>query len=459
MTSLAVKVGWLPIAETIFTVVDKIQNLNSLNDARTRSIFLKERQYQSCKSRGDYLLPKSSFDFHSITSKTGWNRSVLQLSFTDTFPILCRKLWHDRLRVCSECYSHGVHLIFHQSSHWDRCPIHSTELRDTCLYCQTPLGPYGLRRSNHTLGCMKCGYNPFLTPEYWIDDRIEQTKPFLLASYVKWISNIDNYFSRSESNHNRSRNKYLWISSPDRAVLSSYNHLIPGPTWLSESLTGCKNLKLTNHPITNQNFQRKHRHTIEATNMQFGPPRASLRLDGLKTEYKEVDIDEVKAKIRSNEEILTRLICEAQERIFLVLSQSSRCATKVNDLKGHACIKYDYERFQSRIVALQTPSQFNSFWQDWLHEPGRHFRIKYNEYSDTHKAINVNETATILMTRIWIRAMFLAMAKQHFSAKTDNLQMPIFGLHQNVEKEISFRVVSQKISLRKILENRVCTDR
>jgi len=188
VTSLAVKVGWLPIAETIFTVVDKIQNLNSLNDARTRRIFLNERHYQRYKSRDNYKLPKSSFDFHSITSKTGWEDGVLQLSFTDRFPNFSRNLWHDKLRVCPECYSHGVHLIFHQSSHWDRCPIHSTELREACPRCQTPLGPYELRRPNHTLGCMKCGYNPFLTPQHWIDDRIEQTKPILLASYIKWIS-------------------------------------------------------------------------------------------------------------------------------------------------------------------------------------------------------------------------------------------------------------------------------
>jgi len=232
--------------------------------------------------------------------------------------------------------------------------------------------------------------------------------------------------------------------------------LIPGPTWLSESLKDYKKLKLTNHPITNRNIQTRFRYTIEATRLQFGYPTESLRLGPLSPQYEEVDIDAVKTKIRENEAILTRLICDAQNHISLDISRLSTCSTKVKNLQNHKCLKHDYQLFQNHIEALQVPDPDSRFWQMWFEEPGRYFRIKYD--SDNHTAININEITTILMTRIWIRAMFLAMAKKQFSDKVDHVEMPIFGLHRNIEKELGFRVVSPTISLGKILQNRVCTD-
>ena len=129
------------------------------------------------------------------------------------------------------------------------------------------------------------------------------------------------------------------------------------------------------------------------------------------------------------------------------------------DLQTHECLKHNYERFYNRIKSLPRLDPFSGFWRDWLLGPGRDFRVRYNQFSGSHKVVNVNEVTTTMMTRIWIQATFLAMAKRHFSNETHYVEMPRFGLLRNSDQELILRVVSPSISLKKILQNRVCTDR
>ena len=152
------------------------------------------------------------------------------------------------------------------------------------------------------------------------------------------------------------------------------------------------------------------------------------------------DIDSINAKIQKNNKMLADLIYEAQRIINVVLVRSSPCAMNIIDLQTHECLKHNYERFYNRIKSLPRLDPFSGFWRDWLLVPGRDFRVRYNQFSGSHKVVNVNEVTTTMMTRIWIQATFLAMAKRHFSNETHYVEMPRFGLLRNSDQELILRL-------------------
>lgn len=61
--------------------------------------------------------------------------------------------WHDNLIVCPECFLHGVHLTFHQSPHWAKCPIHYTNLQETCISCGEALEAFEARYTRVGFSC------------------------------------------------------------------------------------------------------------------------------------------------------------------------------------------------------------------------------------------------------------------------------------------------------------------
>jgi hypothetical protein len=79
----------------------------------------------------------------------------LPRKYHNVFDLPCRSA---PLRVCDECIGSMYHSFWHQCWIVSECPLHGARLRNVCLFCDQPYGPYTLSHvvANRFL-CKNCG--------------------------------------------------------------------------------------------------------------------------------------------------------------------------------------------------------------------------------------------------------------------------------------------------------------
>ncbi len=75
---------------------------------------------------------------------------------------LCRILIRKNLYYCPECMKYGNHLMIHQFTFIEKCPIHNIQLKNICPKCGEEM-PYEIIFNNKTraFASCKCGYKLF----------------------------------------------------------------------------------------------------------------------------------------------------------------------------------------------------------------------------------------------------------------------------------------------------------
>lgn len=469
MPSIAVKVGWSPIGETAYTLMNKIQNLNALKPVETKRVFLNSDEIRF-NSR---YVDKVSFNLKTIFKSTGWTSDTLALSFLDEFPCLDSRVgmnydhgvgkiksWHDNLRVCPECFLHGIHLTFHQSPHWTKCPIHYINLQETCISCGDSLEAFEARYKLVGFSCKACGFNPFLKSDNWVSKKIEKAKINLATSYLKWVLETNEKINIA---HNGKRNnEYIWVTPTTKFDdLSSYYKLFGGPLWMGKSLT--KPNKVVRHKLTGKHKVISPRNTTNATLIDqihgrnyFYPNKYNYNDDDFHFRLQHLRND------NTNE--IIDIFNEAIKFVNKEIVKASPCITSTLDLYRHACIRNKYHEWREDLRSVSYGSGgISPFWIAWLAGPGRDFRISIPTKTEYKLGnLNKNHAYTLECTRIWMRTKFLLSAMQHFSSKYRhwdalNDDEPKYLLKDGTQVgELVLHEVSSDKSLKNILKNCTC---
>ncbi len=469
MASLAVKIGWSPIGETAYTLINKVQNLNTLNQVDVKRVFLNPDKIRFNSKR----LDKSSFNFKGIMNSTGWTSEMLALSFQDDFPCLDSSAamnyynriskinrWHDKLQICSECFVHGVHLIFHQSPDWEKCPIHHIDLQQSCVTCGAELEAFEACYTQSGFCCNHCGFNPFSRPDNWTSGKLEKAKVNLAVNYLKWVTETNEKIRIAH--HGRHNKEYIW-ATPTTGYdnLSSFYRLYGGPSWLGKNLK--KPNKLVRHKLSDSYKIIHPRNTTNATQIDsFHGSNYSYS-----NAYRNTNDNYHLQKLRYNniEEIL-KLFDEAVKYVDKEIVKASPCLTSTHDLYRHSCIRSRYSQWEKELRSLSFGGGgISFFWSSWLAGPGRDFRISVSNKEEPRISnVNKNQAYTLECTRIWMRTKLMEAARKHFSAKYDWRieraiieEEPKYVLKTDpVDGGLVLHEVRSKESLKSVLKDNVC---
>ncbi len=471
MGNLAVASGWSPIGESIYTIVNKIQNLNALNQSDIKRVFLKPDDIRFSSKD----LRKSSFNFERVLNSTGWTSDMLSLSFQDDFPCLDSsasinyyfrvskiKRWHNNLRICSECFVHGVHLIFHQSPDWAKCPLHHIDLQPSCVSCGAELGAFEARYTRCGFCCNHCGYTPFSKPDDWASDTLKKAKINLSTNYQRWVTETN---AKIRAAHHGIHNKeYIWATpTTEQDSLSSYYKLFGGPSWLGKCLS--KHNKVVRHKLSVNYKITRPQKTTRATQIDnFHGSNYSYSDDYLRTD--ESFHDHLQTLRHENTAEIEQIFREAVEFVDRQIVRASSCLSSVHDFYDHNCIRNKYSQWEKGLRSLGYGSAgISFFWLSWLAGPGRDFRISIPTKDEYRRSkLNRNKAYTLECTRIWMRTKLLEAAKQHFSDKVDTasysdliIEEPKYLLKTDpTDSGLFLHEVRSDLSLKSIFKDYVC---
>jgi hypothetical protein len=222
--------NWDATGESILSVVSRLAFLNNFTWSEVKKVFVESRvisnstadathqsgllleyinklfsdpEKQRCKSFLNYYYPKSVLSPERITY-----------------------LYSNQIRICPSCAAIGKHLLAHQLSYYDKCPIHKVKLTQTCVQCSSELGRFELRKPSDVLPCYgnfvcsNCGHqNLNLGNSVDSDDFIDLTKKIkqYLISFSIWLEEINYFYEKFHwLNLSKERNPVLLISSSRR---------------------------------------------------------------------------------------------------------------------------------------------------------------------------------------------------------------------------------------------------
>lgn len=434
MPKLAVAHGWSPLGETAYTVINKIQNLNALGPSNLKELFLIGKNHHFNR------LESGLFNRASIVSATGWSKNSLKYSFEDSFPILSGTLsrnvktndytngWFKKFRNCPVCYSHGTHLIFHQSALWEKCPIHFCELQTVCSNCGIDNSKFQATYQSTGFSCENCGFSGFENTRKYTS-KYEHVKKRLVDEYGNWITEVNQRALGWKA-------PYIWTTMPpSNDCMALYLRLFGGPSWMKRSIAGYSTTKLKKYKVENTLSPIRPRKSIHATNFTHGGS----------SHYKDIDHQEYRrifqSKMQSLEwrckrEIL-KLNDQTHESISDYLVSSIKCLSQLNQKRYHMCkLKNAYLKWfaNHQEFTAHGSGGLSFFWCNWLDGPGRDFRISASKNNSI--AIN-NYAYTFAVSELWMRAVHLADF-QSYLPLTESLphlasEPPVFTLYKGDE--------------------------
>jgi len=182
---------------------------------------------------------RRSLDLVAMKNLTGWNSSQLDPGFSDSYFLsrstelagsLPKVPLRSKLRICLECASVGVHMLFHQIDTCLRCPIHRTPLTSICTACNEPIARYFYRRlDDFPFTCNFCGHH------FWKRSQNPERESVvarldIVDSYRSWINKLEKILDGKDENR-------FFLTAPAGVQnLANLHALFPGPRWMENCL-------------------------------------------------------------------------------------------------------------------------------------------------------------------------------------------------------------------------------
>lgn len=236
--------GWDPMGHSALSVFMRMCYTNRLNLSEAGRLFGKKGAQTFTGTRRNNIEHPDGIHVERMCTQSGWTASTLRYSFSDVYalhppsPEKNIKYKANRLNtslkstitLCEHCAASNTHLLFHQLIGWSHCPIHKCPLIDQCPRCESDFGPYQIDLNYQRLptSCVACGWRKtergevakFVFPELRV----------YLSEYTQWLDELRCVIS------GYSENKVVFGEYHPINDLTKLEQLVPGPTWLRESL-------------------------------------------------------------------------------------------------------------------------------------------------------------------------------------------------------------------------------
>lgn len=434
---------WIPIGETMPSVISKVQHLNRLNAVAIRSIFSKSKNYPFNSKYSSQAIHPSIFDFNKISQHTGWKESDFKASFPLFLIEYSSNLKHqyklihgardldktfhlaDKIRVCDECYVNGYHLLFHQSTEWKLCPIHLKALSTKCPTCGSELNQYGVDLDlGSSFVCQQCG-NGLIDSTYKADIEFQKDVQRIVKEYSAHSISLQHQLKIKNEVITEPSNYHQFVQ-----LLTAYN----GPSWIKKCLYN--------------NNQKKNLFSTKSSEIKTNIESENATLDS-----------ESISKNSYEKQLLSTLrlsLIEAEKRIcssFYWIDKSlhpthtywkrvSLSYSGINSVSmAYSIIKEEVEEHLVDTEIFQSSVQC-AFWAAW--------RNDVKKYVDTqHLTMSQNIDLTMKLSKLWFTSVLLTMykymvIKSYFAGYETACEFTYGEIYGSMERHLGKNMVFRK---------------
>lgn len=424
--------GWVPLGESMPSILCKFQRTNRLSGQHVRSIFTKRNNlFHSRISRNASL--EEYFSFESIEENIGWSSSELKTSFPSFLLRFSTNLVEkrnyngifcldERIRICKECYSKGYHLLIHQCPDWRLCPVHFTRLSNNCPYCGSQLGLYRVNFDLQTsFLCTKCGKGIIgdrFVPNISLQNRIKNIQ----NEYSSWSDAFEkNRFNRSDL-----------ITAPSHSHhISTLVEKYGGPNWLSRSVE---------KPSSTQT-------EIQTYRLSKSLPTLKNKLNtSIKTES-----DTLKKTLKRK---LEKCLYDVVEEIKSAFSWIDQTYSPTFTFARRVSLNYSGSRAASQVlVTLKTEVEEyitdidlefenSGFWRGWQNGPG-------SLQPGRGTPINISHQDLLRFSEIWFNSTLKAMFKymllsSYYTGRGNACEFMMSEIYCSMEREFGQPIIYRK---------------
>lgn len=392
-TRVSIAHPWIPLLETMPSVLHKVQNLNKMNASDMRRTFsTPSNTFNGKIARLGYST--THYNFPNIEKYTGWKQEVFDASFPMFLLGFSDKLLHDNfdnfnfdpnLRICKPCYRAGYHLIFHQSLDWRLCPIHLTKLQNYCPTCNSDYGEYRVSFDLKTaFSCLQCSAS-LSNDRFIINENIERKKRTIHSEYSNWCSKLRKIFAGK---------KHVLSEPNNYTQIRNYYDLLGGPHWLSRCLN------------SNPMWDNAYTATFSLKNSKtfFEQPTSTYKTSSqLKLCHK-----------KQLRQLLSHSLAECKNEIEdTFVWVKTRPCSPIN--KYGNCVTFRFQgchgvaqtlqvldsEVRNYLSQLDAPIYSSSFWIAWLEGPGQFVQrdeISHKEHVNSNLIISSNWFKCILFS-------------------------------------------------------------
>ena len=246
--------SWNPVGESMYSIVQRVRWQNYFGHQQFMQLFKNTAVSKTRRVHG-WLRPDNPevIDHQKLCGLARWSKKQLRYSYSDAYvPVINRTSGKDflnvpqpslqlqtQIRICTDCASQGVHLVFHQLPSFIACPLHLTPLIEHCPQCNRGLGNCIYNEysaANSATQCDSCGWGSadMYSVEYAQRERV-------LSQYHGWLSDIQNVYDGNDTQRH-------WLGRPSVVDQLAHIHtLLPGPDWLDECLGGLDRIRVAKH--------------------------------------------------------------------------------------------------------------------------------------------------------------------------------------------------------------------
>lgn len=405
---IAIPYGWNPTGETIYSVIYKLKVFNRLTARDTREFFQLIVEHRKLH-HGEWF--RSDFDVDLIIERTGWPSTHLDASFPDYLFCYDKRFQQDAsvrggkllfselslsktLRICPTCYKSGLHLIFHQSTRWNKCPIHNEDLKTTCTKCGTDTNQFINTGSFEKIyRCANCGYDPFT----------QKSLPREYSGKLETCNEYKNWCSLISKTINRKSNTFLALSYNKRSdSFSDYIRLLSPPKWIINN--------------TEKDTQKAVHYLIPYS----GKLESITNLINIRDHSLSTRNSQLNCKIADIETYFKNQLAETRDlfRDTLLTDMTYKLEDSFNSVVGTTLTILDND-IDSILDSSFTKG---SFWRAWHSGPGNRLGLRVRN----SKIVTVNINFTKCASRIWLRSVLLTCFKRFLGCQDrDKYSTPI----------------------------------